>query len=372
MTREAADGGDAAVGAPLGGARRPTSLHGRALLLRLGLPRDPAAPQHLAAFLVATVVTVLLTRGALAATGYPQVGGATLHIAHVLWGGLLLAVAVVLLLSYAGPVVRPIGALVGGIGFGLFIDEIGKFVTADNDYFYEPTASLIYVVVVLLVLLAEVLHGRRERDPSELLAGAVDRAVSGVVGGFSPRARRQAHALVRAAGEQHGAAEVSALLRVVEDDREELPDVTGVIARWVVKGTYRLVRARWVPWVAVVVVTGTAVATMGRGVAAWVAGADVPGWVVTGMLVSGAGSVACCVVGLVVVRGSRENGFAWFRRAVLISLLLTQIFLFRLEQWAAVAGLVVDLVVLAVVAAEGEVARSRRLEAGSGAGSSTT
>lgn len=123
-------------------------------LLRLGLPRDPAASSHLAGFVVASVVTVLLTRAFLAATGYPQIGGGGLHVAHVLWGGLLMALAFVVLLSFAGPVARPLGALLGGVGFGLFVDEVGKFVTADNDYFYEPTAALIYAVVVALVLLA--------------------------------------------------------------------------------------------------------------------------------------------------------------------------------------------------------------------------
>jgi len=53
-------------------------------LLRLGLPRDPAASSHLAGFVVASVVTVLLTRAFLAATGYPQIGGGGLHVAHVL------------------------------------------------------------------------------------------------------------------------------------------------------------------------------------------------------------------------------------------------------------------------------------------------
>ena len=43
----------------------------RGLLLRWGLPRDPRATRHLAGFVVAAVVTVLLTRGLLAATGYP-------------------------------------------------------------------------------------------------------------------------------------------------------------------------------------------------------------------------------------------------------------------------------------------------------------
>ncbi|MBC7549734.1 MAG: hypothetical protein H7269_02315 [Cellulomonas sp.] len=132
---------------------------------------------------MATVVTVLLTRGLLALLGYPQLGGGGLHVAHVLWGGLLMAVAFVLLLSFAGPVVRPVGALVGGVGFGLFIDEIGKFVTSDNDYFYKPTASLIYLVVVVLLLVAEALQGRRPPHASEALAGAVDLAVAGVAGG---------------------------------------------------------------------------------------------------------------------------------------------------------------------------------------------
>ena len=136
----------------------------RAALLRWGLPRDPAASSHLATFVVATVVAVLLTRGLLATAGYPQIGGGGLHVAHVLWGGLLMAVAFVLLLSFAGPVVRPVGAVVGGVGFGLFVDEVGKFVTADNDYFYEPTAALVYVVVVALVLAAEMLHGRDRKS----------------------------------------------------------------------------------------------------------------------------------------------------------------------------------------------------------------
>lgn len=148
-------------------------------LLRLGLPRDPAASSHLAGFVVASVVTVLLTRAFLAATGYPQIGGGGLHVAHVLWGGLLMALAFVVLLSFAGPVARPLGALLGGVGFGLFVDEVGKFVTADNDYFYEPTAALIYAVVVALVLLADALHGRRPHDPREYLAGAADHAVAG-------------------------------------------------------------------------------------------------------------------------------------------------------------------------------------------------
>lgn len=337
---------------------RPPHAPRRSPLLVLGLPRDPAGPRHVAGFLAVTVLTVLVTRGLLALTGFPQLGGGGLHIAHVLWGGLLMAVAVVAVLSWAGPVVRPAAALVGGIGFGLFVDEIGKFVTADNDYFYEPTASLIYVVVVLLVLAGEAIHTRR-RDPHETLAAAADLAVAGLAGGFTPRARRQARELVDAAGDVRGAAQVRALLAAVEDDSRELPDPISAVARGVVRVSRRVVRVRWLPRVTVAVLALVTLATVARGVVLVATGTDLPWWALAGMLVSAAASLACSGVGLHHVGRDRARGYEWFRRAVLVNLLLTQIFLFRVDQWGAVSGLAVDLALLGLVAAELDVLRGR-------------
>ena len=46
-------------------------------------------------FLVSAVATLLIIRIFLEATGYPQLGGNGLHIAHVLWGGLGMLVAMI-------------------------------------------------------------------------------------------------------------------------------------------------------------------------------------------------------------------------------------------------------------------------------------
>ena len=346
---------------PAGAAARTTHV-----LLRLGLPRDPRATRHLGTFLVATAATVLLTRAFLAATGYPQIGGGGLHIAHVLWGGLLMALAFLLLLSFSGPALRPFGALLGGVGFGLFVDEVGKFVTSDNDYFYEPTAAIIYATVVGLGLVAEALHGRRPPDPREALAGAVDEAVAGVVGGFTPAARHRAEQRLTHAGDVPGSAETRALLRSIDEDHAELPDPVDTVSSWVVRMLHALVRARFVPWLAVAVLVGSSAVTVTRAVLAWAAGEDVLWWVVTGALLAGAVSVALCVVGLLRVRRDAVEGYEWFRRAVLVSLLVTQFFLFRISQWDATWGLLVDLLVLGVVGAELEVLRRRR-EEGAGA-----
>jgi hypothetical protein len=321
-------------------------------LLRLGLPRDPAASSHLAGFVVAAVMTVLLTRAFLAAAGYPQIGSDGLHIAHVLWGGLAMAVAFVVLLSFAGPAARPVGAVLGGIGFGLFIDEAGKFVTSDNDYFYEPTAALIYAVVIVLLLVGEALHGRRPHAPRELLAGAADHAVAGLAGGFTPRARADAYSLLDRAGPVTGSGEVRALLGAVDDDPSELPNPIAAVSGIVVRTMRRLVTARWVPWVTVGVLVVSLVGTVVTGLVAWGSGADVPGWVVVGLLVSAAVAVAIAGWGLVEVRSDRVRGYLRFRSAVLVNLLVTQVFVFRIQEWSATVGLLVALMVLGLVTAE--------------------
>src|SRR5436309_11973067 len=78
-------------------------------------------------FLIASVTSVLVIRFYLAATGYPQLGGGGLHISHLLWGGLDMLIALVLSLAFLGRRMQSIVALLGGIGFGTFIDELGKF-----------------------------------------------------------------------------------------------------------------------------------------------------------------------------------------------------------------------------------------------------
>jgi hypothetical protein len=84
------------------------------------------AVRYMMISLFSSVATVSLVRVFLALTGYPQIGSGTLHIAHVLWGGLILYIAAILPLIYLNPRLHTVGAILSGVGVGLFIDEVGK------------------------------------------------------------------------------------------------------------------------------------------------------------------------------------------------------------------------------------------------------
>lgn len=115
-------------------------------------------------FVIAGVLSVLAIRSFLMLTGYPQIGNESLHIAHVLYGGMILMVAFLLLLLSDKPN-KLLAALLGGIGFGFFIDEVGKFVTQDNDYFYEPAALIMYVIFLLIWFVSRLIIVRVEKLP---------------------------------------------------------------------------------------------------------------------------------------------------------------------------------------------------------------
>jgi len=110
------------------------------------------AGDYLENFMISAIFSIVVIRVFLAATGYPQLGGGGLHIAHMLWGGLLMMAAIIILLSFLSKQAKHTASILGGLGFGVFIDELGKFITHDNNYFFQPTFALIYIIFVLIFL----------------------------------------------------------------------------------------------------------------------------------------------------------------------------------------------------------------------------
>ena len=312
------------------------------------------APSYLQAFVLSGVVTVLVTRAYLQAADYPQLGGGGLHIAHVLWGGVLMTAGLGVALVFLGSAARSLGAVLGGIGFGLFIDEVGKFVTAGTDYFYAPAAGIIYGAFALLVVITQALRGRVRLSGPERTANAL----YGVVGGLRTGLTDDRRAAVP--GWSAGA---------VRTSRRRWPgcsprclDASPAGSRF------------WQPWLRL--------GPPGRGLGdhppvGGGAGGALPGR----RAVRGRGErpsrrghrparrpagMACGARGLGLGADHRRAQHTWgvaaasrpgrafrlFKLALLVDLLFGQIFSFTVNQFGALSALAVDLFLLAVVTAE--------------------
>jgi len=133
-----------------------------------GANRTPVRRDKAEQLVLVTVLSfggsVMFTRIFLELTGYPQLGGGELHIAHVVWGGLFLFAATLLPIILANQWALYWSAAAGGIGFGLFVDEVGKFITQSNDYFYPPAAPIVYTLFLITTLVY--IHIRRPKEAS--------------------------------------------------------------------------------------------------------------------------------------------------------------------------------------------------------------
>jgi len=132
------------------------------------------AAWYMLIMVIAFAITVVATRLYLDITGYPQLGNSTFHFAHALWGGLLQVIATALMLIYLNEWIFSLAAVLAGVGIGLFIDEIGKFITQTNDYFFPLAAPIIYIAFILCVFAYLYIRRHRAEDSRATLYGILE------------------------------------------------------------------------------------------------------------------------------------------------------------------------------------------------------
>lgn len=307
-------------------------------------------------FLVSAVVAVLLIRAWLSLTGYPQIGGHGLHIAHMLFGGIGMMIALTVSLTFLGPRSRTFAAIVGGAGFGTFIDELGKFITSDNDYFYRPTVALIYIIFVLLFIAGERLVSEADPTPEERLAQALDVTSGAVIENYPASQRELVERLLAESDPRNPLVPAlqDALARIAAE-----PDPRENFAQ---RATARITRAYW--WLAaqrwflkmVLVVAGIVILLSLRDLSITVfadpehgrfqAYVDSTGGL---LLMANLIAASLLIAGVLHLRASVLAAFHWFRRAVLVSLLVAQPLAFYEQEWTALIGLALNLIVLSAL-----------------------
>lgn len=323
----------------------------------------------LESFLVGAVASVLAIRLFLSLTGYPQIGGGGLHIAHMLWGGLLMLAAIIILLSFLSRAAEQVAAVLGGIGFGTFIDEVGKFVTSDNDYFYRPAVALIYIIFILIYLAAHAIHRRRHFSREEYLVNALREMEEVAMHHLDEEERKRSVLYLERSDPANPlvAALRDALSRVrLAETPRPLPYAR---LKLLVRSFYHYVAGlRWFPSLVTAFFVAqllfklayafTLIFLFGVG---WEQVLDlrVLGRVVAltnelsfidwAQLASSLLSALFLLSGIVRIRRSRLRAFQMFERSVLVSIFLTQVFAFYKEQFSALVGLFFNIVVLAAL-----------------------
>src|SRR5829696_8039602 len=280
------------------------------------------------------------------------------------------------LVTDLGRRVRVPAAILGGAGFGLFIDELGKFITSDNDYFFRPAAALIYVLFLGLFFAARGLSERRPMASAEYVANALDLAADAVSRDLDEREKQRALEMLDRA-DPHDP--VVGTLRGMLAELDALP-VRGprMYTRWArsVGRGYRSLIARprfaaVIDWVfgvwallglAPLAVASLAIGAPGHALESVVG--DLSPVAVVGFASS---IVSAALVGLGVRRlekGARLAAYRAFDRALMVSILVTDTSLFYLAQFATSYRLALDLVLLVTI--RYMIRRERALERAAG------
>ena len=328
--------------------------------------RNLDAWPYLEIFLVTAVVAVLGIRIFLRLAGYPRLAHGQLHIAHVLWGGLLMLAAIIVLLTFLSKTAHRMASAMAGFGFGTFIDEVGKFVSADNNYFYAPAIALIYVTFVLTALAIHAIRKRSEYSRREYLVNALRIMEELALHGLDEEDRDLALLYLSRSDPNHplvpAARDLISRAELIPSSRPGFFTQSKSAIREFYRGATRLPGFPATITAFFVIQLGVSLAyavvlvfRFGFGwdgfervsplahVAARLQNLTfVEGMQLASSLLAG----VFTLLGVIRIRKSRLRAFEMFERSMLVSMLFTQVFSFYQEQFSALAGLLVEAVIL--------------------------
>jgi len=320
---------------------------------RPGVVRDSDAGSYLERFLVCAILSMLAIRAYLRLTGYPQIGGRGLHIAHMLWGGAMMVGALFVLLACLGRRAKQFAAALAGVGFGFFIDELGKFITRDNNYFFRPTFGIVYLIFVALYLLSRAIARLRPLSRREYLVNAVDMVIDLLEDGATPEEAARARAYLDRSGVEGALADgLRETIGAAARRERERPSARARYWR-VIRRVYRRWAGRRFEWLvgAVFAADGIIALLLALGlVAALGEGAlqvDGRSFAALGSLAASAVAAAMILVGAAQLPRSRRAAYRWFKDAMLVSIFVVQPYQFFEDQLGALGGLAVDFALLA-------------------------
>jgi hypothetical protein len=308
-------------------------------------------------FFITAITTILVIRFALKLSGYPQIGGSTLHIAHLLPGSLLMLAAVLVLLAAVNRGARGFAAFIAGLGFGLVWDELGKFITKDNDYFFHATPGLIYITFVVLYLLVRY-TGQRRFTQDDYMANVLDLLKDAAIKDLDEREYKHAKELMTHVSPRHvlyGPAK--AMLESVKPSPMRRPSLLDKAIFWVKWPLHTLSRQSYFPRLIITVALVYGFASLAAA-AFFLAGASLPDSRHVTSILQGDesdifGGVSALISALLAAAASVKyfsghirQAYKYFEQSLLVNVFIGQVVLFFKSQGIAIVWLAVTLFLL--------------------------
>jgi hypothetical protein len=300
-------------------------------------------------FLVSAIATVFVIRIFLDLTHYPQLGFRSLHIAHTLYGGFFMLAAIIVLLSFLSKKAGHVASVLGGIGFGFFIDEFGKYITHNNDYFFQPTVALIYISFVLIYLITKFIPNARQVTEKEYLVNAIEMIKESAINDFDVEEEKRARDYLKKCDQNNPIVKsLTNLLSKIDATPVPQPNLytrtRAMLRRWY----YTVARSGIIINVVIVFLVVQTVSTFFQtGVILMTKPTlALDEW---GKLYSSSLAGVFVLIGLFSLRFSKAEAYRFFRIAMLIAILLTEFFAFMRSQWFELINLSANIFILLVI-----------------------
>jgi hypothetical protein len=250
-------------------------------------------------------------------------------------------------------------ALLSGIGIGLFIDEVGKFITQANDYFFAPALSLIYGFFILNVFVYLYFRRPRQKDPRKAMYHALEGLQEVVDGDLDTEeaARIEAHLAVAKGSDQN---EIALLADTVSNyfqrERQHLLQAKPSLWKRIVRRVdalglrfgrrnhHGVISALLILWVVLVVgdIAGMVLggSNLDTEILQW-------RWVLIGIQSIVGGLMIAAVYHW--LKGHQERGLRFAIWSVLLSLVAMQLLYFYISQLLAMTGTVLQFALLMIL-----------------------
>lgn len=293
-------------------------------------------------FLVSAVSSLLLIRAYLNFTGYPQIGAGEFHIAHMLFGGFLMLLALILAATFLNKDAKRLSMVVGGVGFGAFIDELGKFITSNNDYFYQPSIALIYVIFILIFFLSRLVERFVKISQTDYAINALEVAKDVVIYDLNEQEKKRAlQFLEKSNSDDPLVKDLKQLFNSIQAEESKMGPI-GKTRRWLSRHYFQLVAAPWFSNALIIIFVAFSAWTLLDII--WEI-KILPTFAQWGQLIFSAVSILFVLAGAyLMLEKKRLHAYQMFRRALLVSIFLTQFFLFLEDQLSATVVLAVNLI----------------------------